>query len=334
MEVKEYTFRNGDYSFSILNLGCAVTSICCPDRDGNVKNVTLPFKGVLEDPSVIYKDPFFGMTVGRFANRIGHAQFTLNGKKYSFEPNDNGNFLHSGPNGLWTRTWQVRHEDDGFTCSIKVKDMDDGFPGDLDLRVRFSMSADGVFKIHYSATCSQECPLNITNHTYFNLSGDPEKPITGHLAKLNSSKIVEADGQLIPTGKLLDVTGTTFDFRTEKTIGEGINDPVLTTGGYDHAFVIDRMGDESRGFTWFAHMYDKESGRIMQAFTDLPAFQFYTGNFLDKDQNYPKHCGFCLETSYYPDCPNQSNFPSCNVKPGELFESTTVYHFYTDKTKN
>ncbi len=347
--VKEYFFKNGDYSFSILNLGCAITSICCPDKHGNVANVVVPFMGALEDPSIILNTTsYFGLTVGRFANRIQGATFELNGKRYTFTPNDNGNLLHSGPHGIWSRIWEVRKEANGFMCLLKVKSMEDGFPGDLDIRVRFSMSSDGVFRIHYSATCTQDCPLNVTNHSYFNLTGDESLDIFGHEVTFNSSKILEVDSNLIPTGSYINVEDTPFDFRKPKTIGKDTNSPVLAnTNGYDHAFIIDRFAHTSldvskdipsgtsndynniskepkidistHGFTKFASVYEPVSGRMMQAFTDLPAFHFYSGN----------KRGFCLETEFYPNCVNQKEFPSCILKANTLFESTTAFHFYT-----
>ena len=332
MEVKEYKYSNKNYSFSILNLGCAVTSICVPDRDGKVQNITLPFIGAVEDPSVITNsNKYYGLTVGRFANRIGNARFSLNGKTYCFENNDGPNFLHSGNKGLWARIWSVKHMDDGFLCSIKVTEEEDGFPGEAEFRVRFSLSEDGIFKIHYTATCTEDCPVNITNHTYFNLTGDPSNTIEDHLLKLDSTRYLAVRDGLIPTGEIKPVKGTSLDFTTEKLIGKDIENPELAVaGGYDHAYVIDRLDGSDRGFIQFVHLYDKKSGRIMQGFTDLPAFHFYSGNFMDGECGYQRRCGLCLETEYYPDCVNQESFPSCIVKPGEFFESTTAFHFYTD----
>lgn len=333
--VKEFSYKAGDYSFSILNLGCTITSIKCPDRDGNVENVVLPFHDAVQDPSKLENtNAYFGMTVGRFANRIAGASFELDGERYAFEPNDGANLLHSGQKGLWSRIWDVRKESDGFTCLLKVKDMEDGFPGDLDIRVRYCMSQDGVFRIHYSATSTRDCPINVTNHSYFNLTGDPACDVLSHIARFNSSRTLEVDTSLIPTGALSDVAGTAFDFREGREIGCGIDDPSLSaTGGYDHAFVIDRFGhdgDVHRGFSQFARIYEPTRGRIMQAFTDLPAFHFYTGNFLGGTEGYGNRTGFCLETEFYPDCVNRRDFPSCILKAGELFESTTAFHFYTD----
>ena len=333
MLVKEYSYKAGKYSFSILNLGCAVTSICAPDRNGNIADVTLPYKGAVGNPDVILNSTSYrGLTVGRFANRIGGARFTVGGREFVFENNDGPNLLHSGKKGLWARIWNVRHTDDGFLCSIKVTEEDDGYPGEADIRVRFSLSDKGVFRIHYSITCTEDCPFNVTNHTYFNLTGDPSKDILSHRVTIDSSKVVGIGAGLIPDGTLVDVKGTTFDFTTEKEIGRDIADPVLdVAGGYDHAFVIDRQDGASRGFTRFIRVSDPLSGRVMQAFTDLPAFHFYSGNFLDeKADGYAYRHGFCLETEFYPDCVNRPSFPQCTVHPGELFESTTVYHFYTD----
>ena len=336
MEVREYTYKNGDYSFSILNLGCAVTSICTPDRDGRIANVTLPFVGAVENPEVILgSTKYYGLTVGRFANRIGGASFTLDGKKWSFEPNDGPNFLHSGKKGLWARMWNVRHMDDGFLCSIKVTEAEDGYPGDADIRVRFSLSAEGVFRIHYSATVTAACPLNLTNHTYFNLTGDPGKDILLHEVKINSSNTGGVGPGLIPDGSIVPVRGTAWDFTSAKTLGKEIKAPELAgAGGYDHAFIIDRPEGQSRGFTKFIDILEPESGRVLQAFTDLPAFHLYSGNFMDGECGYDHQHGFCLETEFYPDAVNHPSFPSCIVRPGELFESTTVYHFFTDRKEN
>ena len=333
MEVKEYTYRKGDFSFSILNLGCAVTSICTPDRDGKIANVTLPFKGAVENPDVILDSTmYYGLTVGRFANRIGGASFKIDGRRVSFVPNDGPNFLHSGKSGLWARIWNVKHTEDGFLCSIKVSEKDDGFPGDADIRVRFSMSDDGVFRIHYSASCTEACPMNLTNHTYFNLTGDSSNDILSHELQANSSRILGVDSGLIPDGTFIPVVGTVWDFRTEKTIGKGIKAKELSAPrGYDHCFVIDRPNGADFGFTRFAKVHDPKSGRILCGYTDLPAFHFYSGNFLNGECGHDFQHGFCLETEFYPDCVNHPQFPSCIVKPGELFESTTVYHFYTDE---
>ena len=332
MNVKEYNFRKGNYSFSILNLGCAVTSICTPDRYGNVANITLPFPGAAENPEIITSsDKFLGLTVGRFANRIGGASFVIDGKRYSFKPNDGPNFLHSGPNGIWSRIWNVKHMDDGFLCSIKVTEEEDGFPGTADIRVRFSMSEDGVFRIHYSASCTEKCPINLTNHTYFNLTGDPSNDILSHLLVIDSHNIVGTGPGLIPDGKVIPVEGTAWDFTTERSFGERIDAPELSAaGGYDHAYIIDRIDGPQRGFARFIRVREPKSGRVLQAFTDLPAFHLYSGNFLSGDYGYDRRHGFCLESEFYPDCVNHPEFPSCIVSPGELFESTTVYHFYTE----
>ena len=336
MNVKEYSYRSGKYSFSILNLGCAVTSICTPDRDGNISNVTLPFPGAVENPEVITgSDSFMGLTVGRFANRIGGASFVLDGRRFSFTPNDGPNFLHSGPNGIWARIWNVKHMDDGFLCSIKVSEQDDGFPGTADIRVRFSLSAEGVFRIHYSVTCTERCPINLTNHTYFNLTGDPSRDILGHRAVIDSHFIVGAGEGLIPDGSIIPVKGTAWDFTAEKAFGDQIDAPELSSArGYDHAYIIDRIDGPGRGLARFIRVHEPVTGRVLQGFTDLPAFHFYSGNFMDGTYGYDRRHGFCLESEFYPDCVNRPEFPSCIVEPGQLFESTTIYHFYTDNKED
>ncbi len=337
MEVKEFSFTNGDYSFSILNAGCALTSLCAPDKDGKIENVLLYYHEAVKDPSNVLKGKgCFGLTVGRFANRIGGASFEVNGKTYSFEANNGPNLLHSGKNGLKSRLWDVRKETDGFTCLIKVSEADDGFPGDLDARVRFSLSADGMFRIHYSISCTEDCPINFTNHAYFNLSGEESALSNGaaltvldNVAQFNSSRVLAVDAGLIPTGDYIPVFGTPWDFSTPKTIGRDIDAPLLAnTKGYDHAYVIDRLDSSTHGFTQFAKVCDPNSGRVLTAYTDLPAFHFYTGNFIDGEEGYVNHGGFCLETEFYPNCVNLPQFPSCLVKAGELFESTTAYHLY------
>ena len=332
MEVREYTYKKGDFSFSILNLGCAVTSICTPDREGKVENITLPFKGAVENPGVITNSTmYYGLTVGRFANRIGGASFKLGGREVSFAKNDGPNLLHSGPNGLWARIWNVRHMDDGFLCSIKVSEKDDGFPGDADVRVRFSLSDDGVFRIHYSVSCTEPCPFNLTNHTYFNLTADGANDIYSHEMQTWCSNVLGVGAGLIPDGTILPVEGTALDFRKPKAIGRDIDAPELAlAGGYDHCFIIDRPEGEHRGFTKCAKVHDPKSGRILVTYTDLPAVHLYSGNFMNGECGFDRRHGFCLETEFYPDCVNHPQFPSCIVNPGELFESTTVYHFYTD----
>lgn len=333
MDVKEFSFSNGDYSFSILNLGCALTSLCGPDKEGKISNVLLHYHNAIEDPStVLNSNANFGLTVGRFANRISGASFSLDGKTYIFEANNGPNLLHSGKNSLRHRIWDIRKETDGFTCLIKVSELDDGFPGNLDARVRFSLSSDGLFRIHYSVSCTENCPINFTNHAYFNLSGETEaveNTILNHVAQFNSSKILEVDENLIPTGSFMPVVGTPWDFSTAKPIGQDINDAQLSsTHGYDHAYVIDRHDGSSHGFTQFAKVYDPKTGRTLVAYTDLPAFHFYTGNYIRGEEGYATHGGFCLETEFYPNFVNEPQFPSCILKAGDLFESTTIYHLY------
>lgn len=322
MEIRQYTFTSGLYSFSILNLGCAVTAIRTPDRCGRIANVTLPFIGT--DPDVILRSSsFFGMTIGRFANRIAGASFPLSGKTWSFAPNDGPNLLHSGKNGIWSKIWDIKPTPDGYLCTLSATQAEDGFPGDATITVRFSLTAGGDFTIRYTASCTAPCPFNLTNHTYFNLTGDPARDILSHTARINSSSIVDAGPGLIPTGRLLPTRGTAWDFTAEKPIGRDIDSPELApAGGYDHAFVLSPGGP-------FVRITEPQSGRVLEGFTDMPAVHFYTGNYLDGEFGYHRRHGFCLETEFYPDCVNRPEFPSCVVRPGETFESTTLYRFTT-----
>ena len=333
MEVKEFSFSNGDYSFSFLNLGCTLTSFCGPDKDGKIENILLHYHDGVKNPSSLFESKAnFGMTVGRFANRIGDASFKLNDKIYKFEANDGPNLLHSGKNSLRYRIWDVRKETDGFTCLVKVTEEEDGFPGNLDARVRFALSEDGNLRIHYSVSCSEDCPINLTNHAYFNLRGESsacEQTMLEQVAQFNSSRILAVDDGLIPNGQIIPVSGTEWDFTKPKTIGQDIESKkLLPTLGYDHAYVIDRLDGSNHGFTQFAKVYDKQSGRTLVAYTDLPAFHFYTGNYINGEEGYVTYGGFCLETEFYPNCVNIPQFPSCILKAGDLFESTTTFHLY------
>jgi len=322
MEVKEFKYENGPYSFTILNLGCAVTSICCPDRNGKIENITLPYP----DAETVFKQGgYFGLTVGRFANRIGNASFEFAGKKWTFEPNDHKNYLHSGDKSMEYKIWDVKRVDDGFVCYVKMTEEEDGFPGDLETWVKFSMTSTGVFSIHYKCICTKDCPINVTNHTYFNLTGDPKKTILNHELTMSCSKRLEVDDELIPTGRILDNKDTLYDFSKKKTIGRDIDQL-----GYDHCFMIDRDFGQTRGFIKYAELYEPESGRIMTCYTDLPAVQFYSGNMINGSCGYENRHGFCLETQFCPDYVNKPNFVSGVIKANEVFESTTTYNFATD----
>lgn len=324
-EIKEFTYSTGSYSFTLCNAAASIRKICVPDKNGNILNVVLPVNDVnktLGNPSCL------GFTVGRFANRISNASFELNGKLYSFEPNDGANLLHCGKGSTGYRIWDVRKESDGFTCFCRILSSQDGFPGDLDVWVRYSMTATGVFSVRYKILCTEDTPVNFTNHSYFNLSGNPDNLILNHRVKFSSSKYLEQLDGRIPSGKVLNVQGSEFDFTNEKEIGCDI-----PKAGYDHTFVIDRPFEQTRGFIQFCTVTCKETGIVMKGYTDMPAFQFYTGDHLADDNEYKSQSGFCLETGNYTDAINKPQFPSCVLKAGTLFESTTSYAFSAEASR-
>jgi aldose 1-epimerase len=271
--------------------------------------------------------------VGRFANRIGGAAITLNGKTYQLDANEGKNVLHGGRSIYGTRLWSAEVEDDAVTFSLTSPDGDQGMSGEAKISVRYSLSADNALHIKYCAVSDKDTYFNLTNHAYFNLDGQGGGTIEKQYMTLSCSRFTPVDGELIPTGELLTVAGTPMDFTTEKPIGRDIDlfeyEQLRLGGGYDHNFVLDAPGLMAP----FARARSEETGIVLEAFTDMPAVQFYSGNAmgaasLGKDgAYYPKRGGFCLETQFYPDTPNKPGFPSCLFRAGEVFESETVYKF-------
>ena len=278
--------------------------------------------------SMIASTGFYGRTVGRFANRIANAEFVLNEKTYKLEKNDGDNCLHSGSKTFGKVTWQGEYfsldGNRGVKFSHFSPDMEGGFPGNLKIEVFYLLKSNGSLVINYQATCDKECPLNIVNHSYFNLSGiSSGQNVLDQKLFLDCNKYLEVNDALITTGKILDVENTAFDFKQMKTIGQDLE---FVGKGYDHCYVINKRKKDSK-LDVFALAVDEESGRYLKAMTNMPGVQFYTGNFLDREPYYPKHYGFCLETQYFPDSPNHSDFPSCILKPGCVYDHTTIYQF-------
>lgn len=328
-KITEYTFKNGEYSFSILNYGAHVSSICVPDRDGKVENVVLPYPGFKDNPeALLATKASMNFIIGRFANRISGPGFTLNGKTYRFEPDKGDVMCHSGKGNIGARFWDVRKVENGFLCHVKTTEEQDGFPGTMDVWVKYTMTAEGNFTIHYKAICSEDCPLNLTSHIYFNLSGDFRKTILRETALFESDRLARLDDRKVPDGTMLNTCSTCFDFSTPHEVGERIEE----AGGYDHPYEVRRDKGHERGFKRFALISDPDSGRVMECFTDLPSFQFYTANTLaNAGLGYGNYQGLCLETQFFPNSPNIEGFPSCIVKAGEIFESSTTYSFSTDR---
>jgi aldose 1-epimerase len=318
----------------IMNYGGIVVSIKAPDRTGNAADVVLGFDalaGYLANPS-----PFFGALVGRYANRIAHAKFTLDGVEYKLEKNDGDNTLHGGTHGLDKFVWTPRElPDGGLQLTVTSKDGDEGFPGNLKVIVVYHLNDSNELKIDYAATTDKDTVINLTNHSYFNLKGAGDGDILGHQITVKADRFTPVDSGLIPTGELRPVSGTPFDFRNSTVIGAhiGDNDEQLKLGhGYDHNWVLNKKGSELR---LAARVEEPSSGRVLEVLTTQPGVQFYTGNFLDGTIHgkggkvYQRRYGFCLETQHFPDSPNQPKFPSTVLKPGETFHNTTIFRFST-----
>jgi len=328
--VTRYVLSNAHgVQVSIIDYGGTVTSIMVPDKNGNLGDVVLGFDSF--DGYVQQKEPYFGALVGRYANRIGKAKFTLDGKTYSLAANNNGNSLHGGNKGFDKVMWAAQKlSDSSLKLTYQSKDGEEGYPGNLSTEVIYTLGSDNALKIDYSATTDKATPVNLTNHSYFNLSAGADSTILNHELQLNADKYTPVDDNLIPTGESLDVKNTPMDFTQTKTIGRDID---KVKGGYDHNWILNGSGNELRAA---ATLYEPNSGRFMEVLTTQPGIQFYTGNFLDgslrftKDrQRYVQHGALCLETQHYPDSPNRPAFPNTILKPGDVYHQTTVYRFST-----
>ena len=324
--IKTYLLTNdNNMQVEITTFGARIKSIKVPDKNGVLTEVTCGFENAEEYKTT--ENPYFGATVGRYANRIKNGEFTLNGKKYVLPKNDNENCLHGGIKGFDKRNFESVINENGLLLSYYSKDGEEGFPGNLSLSVNFSLGDDNALSIEYFAICDQDTYINLTNHTYFNLSGDFSKPITSEVLRIKSDYITACDEKLIQTGELVPVKNTPLDFNSFKEIGEDIekeNVFLKNGGGYDFNYVLKNDGD------YVAKAFDPVSLIEMSVYTDMPCMQFYSGNFLDglKGRSiYNKRTAFCLETQNYPDSMNNPSFPQAILKANEEFTSKTVYKF-------
>ena len=327
--VFRFTLRNKKGTeVKILNYGGTVTNILVPDKNNRIGDVVLGFDslaGYLQK-----KNPYFGCLVGRYANRIASARFTLDGKQYTLAANNNGNSLHGGLKGFDKVIWQVDPiGDTSLQLSYLSKDGEEGYPGSLNVRVVYSLDEDNGLKIDYKATTDKGTPVNLTNHSYFNLSAGEDSTILDHELMLKADKYTAVNDKLIPTGELLSVENTPMDFRILKKIGKDID---KVKGGYDHNWVLNKKENE---LALAGTLYHVASGRFMEVYTTQPGIQFYSGNFLDgtlvgkNGYKYIKHAGLALETQHFPDSPNQPSFPITILRPGETYHQITVYKFST-----
>lgn len=329
-----YTLTNANgMTVNITNYGGIITKLTAPDKNGQWADVVLGFDSLAP---YLSGHPFFGALVGRYGNRIAKGKFKLNGQEYSLAINNGPNALHGGTKGfdkvIWKATEIKQDSVVGLQLEYTSKDMEEGYPGNLTVKVVYTLDNENALTIDYTATTDKPTVVNLTNHSYFNLTG-LKRDILDHEVTIESDSIVPVDTTLIPTGKLRAVEGTPFDFRKATKVGAGIDkvedEQIKAGGGYDHCWVLKRSGD---GLVQFATVKDPESGRVMEVFTTEPGVQFYTGNFLDgkltgKGATYSKRFGLCLETEHYPDSPNQPQFPTTTLNPGETYKTTTKYKF-------
>ena len=327
--VDMYVIKDGDVEAHLITYGATVVSLSTPDRNHHAADIVLGFDNI--DGYLAKGNPYFGAIVGRYANRIAHAQFVLDGKTYKVPQNDGPNSLHGGTKGFDKVVWQGKALANGVEFTYVSKDGDQGYPGTLTATVRYTLSKN-VLRIEYTATTDKDTVINLTNHAYYNLSGATD--ILKHELKLNAGRYTPVDATLIPTGELATVEGTPFDFRKATAIGARINNSneQLTRGkGYDHNWVLDSGGKK---LAEAAELFDPTSGRVLQVWTDQPGIQFYSGNFLDgtakgKGKVYAHRSGLCLETQHFPDSPNHPKFPSTELKPGQKYHTVTEWHFST-----
>ncbi len=330
--VGEYTLTNGALEARILSFGGVIASLLAPDRAGERANVVLGLRDVADLES---RSPYFGALIGRYGNRIRGGTFTLDGQAHQLPVNNGPNSLHGGTRGFDKRVWSARPLSGASLELHRVSpDGEEGYPGTLDVTVTYTLTEQAELRIEYRATTDRATPVNLTNHSYFNLAGEGSGDVLGHQLQLNASRFTPVDEGLIPTGELAPVEGTPFDFRSARPIGERIRDghpQLLRAQGYDHNFVLDAQGAGALHLA--ARVTEPRSGRTLEVRTTEPGVQFYSGNFLDASllgsggRVYRQSAGFCLETQHFPDSPNQPQFPNTILRPGETYASTTVYRF-------
>lgn len=334
--VSLYTMRNsGGVVMKVMNYGGIIVSLEVPDRNGKLVDVVLGYDSL---QAYEKRNPFFGALVGRYGNRIGKGRFALDGKEYDLVKNNNGNHLHGGTKGFDKAVWDIKEvpAEDGVAIKLSYlsKDMEEGYPGNLNVEITYTLTDDNGIRFDYKATTDKPTIVNLTQHAYFNFNGG-QGDILSHEISLNADRFVAVDEQLIPTGELKPVANTPLDFRTPVKIGERINDShqqMQFGKGYDHCWVLN-----GEGLKVAAEVYDPSSGIEMTVRTTEPGVQFYTGNFLDgsltgkNNTVYNQRTGFCLETQHFPDSPNKSQFPSVVLRPGETYSTQTIYQFSTRK---
>ena len=335
-QVRIYKLTNANgLKAGVMTYGAIVVSLEAPDKTGKMDDVVLGYDNL---DGYLRSSPYFGAIVGRYGNRIGKGKFTLDGTEYTLAVNNNENHLHGGIKGfdkvVWTDEPVWRSNAVGVKLSYLSKDGEEGYPGNLKATVTYVLTNDNELRIEYAATTDKATPVNLTHHGYWNLTGG-QRDILGHMLTLNADKFTPVDKGLIPTGELPPVKGTVMDFTKPTAIGARIEndfEQLKFGGGYDHNWVLNKSG---KGMTLAARVHEPTSGRVMEVYTKEPGIQFYSGNFLDGTITgkggtvYQHRWGLCLETQHYPDSPNKPNFPSTILRPGQKYETVTVYRFST-----
>jgi len=333
-----YTMRNSrGMEVRAMNYGGIIVSLRVPDRKGVPADVVLGFDTL---DGYLNNKPYFGAIIGRYGNRIANGKFTLNGLECHLARNNGANSLHGGLRGFDKVFWHGEQAENnqgiGTVFTYTSKDGEEGYPGNLKAKVTYTLTDQNELQIEYEATTDKATPVNLTNHSYFNLAGEGNGDILKHELMLNADRFTLVGSTLIPTGELRSVAGTPFDFTKPTAIGARVdanNEQLAIAHGYDHNFVLTRKGS---GLELAGRVHEPQSGRVLELYTTEPGVQFYTGNFLDgtitgkHGHVYNKHAALCLETQHFPDSPNHSNFPSTILKPGQTYHSRTVYKFFTE----
>ncbi len=328
-ELCQYVLSNGKVRVGIINLGATITLLETPDRSGRMKNIVAGFA----DQGQYWQNEYYlGCVVGRYANRIGKGRFSLNGEDIQLSVNNEGNHLHGGFEGLYRKVWTLHSrinsaDEVGIVLEYISADGEEGYPGNLRIQVTYLLDKAGRFSICYTAVTDKSTPVNLTNHSYFNLSGFERPVINDHWLRVFSGTYTEKNALNLPTGRVLPLAGTPMDFSISRVIGEKL-DQMLLDKGFDHNYVLD-----GEGIRPAAELYDPDSGRSLRVLTDRPGLQVYTANWWDgtivgqQGVPYVQHGAVALETQAFPDSPNQSSFPDTILRPGEVYRTTTIFEF-------
>ena len=339
-QVKLYWLKNNDLTMAITNYGGRIVGLYVPDQNGKMLDIAIGRGSVKE--YIESDEAYFGATIGRVGNRIANGKFTLDGKTYTIPTNNGKNALHGGYKGFQDVIWKAEQPDEHtLRLTYTSPDMEEGFPGNLTAVVTYSLTDDNAVNMQYEATTDAPTVVNLTNHAYFNLNGEGSGTILNHILQIYADKFTPVDETLIPTGELRNVKNTPFDFTEPHTIGERVqteNKQLKFGGGYDHNFVLNEAGDSVMNHA--ATVTGDQSGIVMDVYTEEPGLQFYCGNFMNSEHLLKSgakddyRTAFCLETQHFPDSPNQPDFPSIRLDPGDTYKTTSAYRFSVKNTSD